>query len=561
MLSPAGARSCATCGATRPAPCWWCSPSPSASSPSAWSPASAGILDARPGNADLDAINPASARSAPRTSTTTLLQTVRRMPGVADAAGPRQASACASRCGRGRVEEPAALRPSADFDDLRINIVRAAERRSGRRAARRSLLERSVAAPSSALQRRRHACASSCPTASSARCASPARSTTSASAPELRSAASATATSPATRRNGWAGRRATTSLDHWSPRTAGRGARARRRRGGASQDRERAGASSSGIVVTSPASTRPTTSSRPSSCCWACSACFALLLSGFLVINTISALLTQQVRQIGVMKAIGARSRDIVRHVPGAWCWSSACWRWWWRCRWARSGPVALAASSPSCSTSTSPASASRPRVLALAGRGRAARPAAGRALPGASAARASPCARRSAATAWARAASAGAGSTELLERVALPLAADAALAAQHLPAQGPPGAHPGHADAGRRDLHRRDLSVRESCSTTLDDAFAYYNYDVDVDSRPALPHRRDRRGWRDVPGVVDVGVLEQLQRPRRLSPDGSESAKTYAVMLALPADSRADQADDQRRAAGCCPTTRTPSS
>ncbi len=37
----------------------------------------------------------------------------------------------------------------------------------------------------------------------------------------------------------------------------------------------------------------------------------ALLLSGFLVINTISAMLRQQVRQIGVMKAIGARSRQI----------------------------------------------------------------------------------------------------------------------------------------------------------------------------------------------------------------------------------------------------------
>jgi putative ABC transport system permease protein len=38
----------------------------------------------------------------------------------------------------------------------------------------------------------------------------------------------------------------------------------------------------------------------------------SLFASGFLVVNTISALLTQQVRQIGVMKAIGARSVDIV---------------------------------------------------------------------------------------------------------------------------------------------------------------------------------------------------------------------------------------------------------
>lgn len=40
---------------------------------------------------------------------------------------------------------------------------------------------------------------------------------------------------------------------------------------------------------------------------------FALLLSGFLVINTISALLSQQVRQIGVMKAIGARTNQVMQ--------------------------------------------------------------------------------------------------------------------------------------------------------------------------------------------------------------------------------------------------------
>ncbi|MBI5303018.1 MAG: ABC transporter permease [Chloroflexi bacterium] len=38
----------------------------------------------------------------------------------------------------------------------------------------------------------------------------------------------------------------------------------------------------------------------------------SLILSGFLVVNTISALLSQQVRQIGMMKAIGARARQIV---------------------------------------------------------------------------------------------------------------------------------------------------------------------------------------------------------------------------------------------------------
>ncbi len=37
----------------------------------------------------------------------------------------------------------------------------------------------------------------------------------------------------------------------------------------------------------------------------------SLLLSGFLVVNTISALLTQQVRQIGIMKAVGGRAGQI----------------------------------------------------------------------------------------------------------------------------------------------------------------------------------------------------------------------------------------------------------
>ena len=40
---------------------------------------------------------------------------------------------------------------------------------------------------------------------------------------------------------------------------------------------------------------------------------FSLLASAFLVVNTVSALLTQQVRQIGIMKAIGARPGQIMR--------------------------------------------------------------------------------------------------------------------------------------------------------------------------------------------------------------------------------------------------------
>jgi putative ABC transport system permease protein len=41
-------------------------------------------------------------------------------------------------------------------------------------------------------------------------------------------------------------------------------------------------------------------------------ALLSLLLSGFLVINTISALIAQQTRQIGMMKAVGARTRQVI---------------------------------------------------------------------------------------------------------------------------------------------------------------------------------------------------------------------------------------------------------
>ncbi|MFC2024791.1 ABC transporter permease [Chloroflexota bacterium] len=39
---------------------------------------------------------------------------------------------------------------------------------------------------------------------------------------------------------------------------------------------------------------------------------FSLILSGFLVVNTISAMLTQQKRQVGMMKAVGATGRQII---------------------------------------------------------------------------------------------------------------------------------------------------------------------------------------------------------------------------------------------------------
>jgi putative ABC transport system permease protein len=38
---------------------------------------------------------------------------------------------------------------------------------------------------------------------------------------------------------------------------------------------------------------------------------FTVLLSGILIVNTITALMSQQTRQIGIMKAIGGRTHQI----------------------------------------------------------------------------------------------------------------------------------------------------------------------------------------------------------------------------------------------------------
>ena len=53
-------------------------------------------------------------------------------------------------------------------------------------------------------------------------------------------------------------------------------------------------------------------------CCCSRWACMALALSGFLVVTTVSALMAQQVRQVGIMKAVGGRADQIVADVPRA---------------------------------------------------------------------------------------------------------------------------------------------------------------------------------------------------------------------------------------------------
>ena len=49
-----------------------------------------------------------------------------------------------------------------------------------------------------------------------------------------------------------------------------------------------------------------------------------LTLSGFLVVNTIGSLVTQQMRQLGVMKAVGARTSQLTT-MFFAMVWPTAC--------------------------------------------------------------------------------------------------------------------------------------------------------------------------------------------------------------------------------------------
>ena len=74
---------------------------------------------------------------------------------------------------------------------------------------------------------------------------------------------------------------------------------------------------------------------------------FALALSGILVVNLLTAIMASQVRQIGVMKAIGGTRGQIARIYLGqalllgaaalliavpAGCWAVACCAGTWRC-------------------------------------------------------------------------------------------------------------------------------------------------------------------------------------------------------------------------------------
>ena len=189
----------------------------------------------------------------------------------------------------------------------------------------------------------------------------------------------------------------------------------------------------------------------------------ALVLSGFLVVNTMQALLTQQVRQMGIMKAIGARNNQIMGIYLG----------------------MVIAFGRAGAARRSAAGRTRRARLHAVYGqpaelrRERAGRPASGvgdrdRHRPGrAGAGGALPDHHRSAYHAargderlWAgrRDAFVRLGGQEAALRTARAptvLPADAAFAAQHVPAERPPRAHAGDVDPGRRDFHRRVQRAR----------------------------------------------------------------------------------------------------
>ena len=244
-----------------------------------------------------------------------------------------------------------------------------------------------------------------------------------------------------------------------------------------------------------PASTRPRTSSTRCSSSWARSALLSLAVSGFLVINTISAILAQQTRQIGMMKAVGARDRQVAGVYLGIVLGYAL---------------IALLVALP----------AGRPRRLAAhavhGGPPELRGDRVLRAAAGASRSRSrSASSSRSPPRAWpvyrgvrvtVREAIASAGHRGRLRPVAVrpapaadqgPLAADAAVDPEHVPAQ--VAARP---DAARAHVRRAPCScpcsrcARRS-SGRVDETLAYFNYDVQVGARRSPPGRASSCGRR----------------------------------------------------------------
>ena len=183
----------------------------------------------------------------------------------------------------------------------------------------------------------------------------------------------------------------------------------------------------------------------------------ALVLSGFLVVNTMQALLTQQVRQMGIMKAIGARSNQIMGIYLGMVI---------------AFGLLALLVAVPLGALGARGFTQYMgnllnfdvsglgipPRVLATEIVIGLAVPVLAALYPIVTAARITPReAMSDYGLAGAHAFVRLGGEEAALRTARAPtvLPADVAFAAQHVPAERPPRAHAGDVDPGRRDLHR----------------------------------------------------------------------------------------------------------
>ena len=235
-------------------------------------------------------------------------------------------------------------------------------------------------------------------------------------------------------------------------------------------------------------------------------------MSGFLVINTISAILAQQTRQIGMMKAVGARDRQVAGiylgiviayallalavAIPlgalGAWALTQFT-----------AGPRQLRGDRV-----LHPARGARPR-----GRDRAGRPAGGRRVAGlARRPGDGPRGRRQ------RRHQRRLRAQPLRPRAPVdprPVPPDAAVHPQHVPAQGPAHPHARGADARRRRVHERVHAPGEPRRDDQRDA-RLLQLQRPGGPRDAGPDADPRPHRRAGPGRRGGGAVDVRERPAR---------------------------------------------
>ena len=260
----------------------------------------------------------------------------------------------------------------------------------------------------------------------------------------------------------------------------------------------------------------------------------ALILSGLLVVNTMQALLTQQVRQMGIMKAVGARNGQIM----GIYCGMVIAF-----------GVLALAVAVPLGALGAQGLTQfmanllnfdierprrSRRRCWRLEVAIGLAVPLLAALYPIITAARITP---REAMSDYGLAARPlRPASEEPPGRLASPPVrpADAALAAQHLPAQGSAGADAGDLDPGRRASSSVCSACATRCCTTLDNMFQYVDYDAIARLPEAAPDRPDRGEALKVPGVAAAEGW-RFDNARRMRPDDTESDPVFRCAASRP--------------------------